>query len=91
MWRHPVFLAAFIGSTLGLGGLCFGFLRTFTALPLWACVSIALPSGALVFMLLLWLGISSDAPTRYQCAAPDGGPAGPLGNSGVRGGPPSVS
>lgn len=64
MWRHPVFLAAFIGSTIVLGGLCFGFLRTFTALPLWACVSIALPCGALAFMFFLWLGSSSDAPTR---------------------------
>ena len=64
MWKDPVFLAAFIGSTLVLGGLCFGFLHTFTTLPVWACVSIALPSAALVFMFLLWLGISSDGPVR---------------------------
>jgi hypothetical protein len=37
------FLIAFIASTLVLGGLAFGFLRTFTTLPVWACVSISLP------------------------------------------------
>jgi len=58
------FLVAFIASTLVLGGLAFGFLRTFTALPVWACVSISLPSGALVFIVLLWLGVSSDGPFR---------------------------
>jgi len=58
------FLIAFIVSTFVLGGLAFGFLRTFTPLPPWACVSIALPLGAGVFILLLWLGVSSDGPTR---------------------------
>ena len=58
------FLTAFIVSTLVLGGLAFGFLRTFTALPVWACVAISLPSGALVFIVLQWLGVSSDGPVR---------------------------
>jgi hypothetical protein len=64
MWKDPVFLAAFIGSTLILAGLCFGFLHVFTTLPVWACVSIALPSGASVFMFFLWLGFYCDTPTR---------------------------
>ena len=58
------FLIAFIASTFILGGVAFGFLSTFTALPLWACVSIALPLGAAVFIVLLWLGVGSDGPAR---------------------------
>jgi hypothetical protein len=58
------FLTAFVVSTLVLGGLAFGFLRTFTALPVWACVPISLLLGALVFIVLLWLGVSSDGPVR---------------------------
>ena len=58
------FLIAFIASTFVLGGLAFGFLRTFTALPVWGCASISLPLGAIVFIVLLWLGVSSDGPAR---------------------------
>lgn len=64
MWKDPVFLAAFVGSSLLFAGICFGFLRVLTELPLSACVLIALPSGVLFFLLLLWLQIGSDAPSR---------------------------
>lgn len=64
MWKDPVFLAAFVISTLGLGGLCFGFLHAFTALPVWACVSRAVPAGVAVFIFFLWLGCFCDASTR---------------------------
>jgi len=64
MWKDPIFLATFGGSSLLFAGLCFGFLHMLTELPLWACVLIALPSGVLTFMILLWLQISSDAPSR---------------------------
>jgi hypothetical protein len=64
MWKDPVFLATFLGSSLLFAGLCFGFLHQFTALPLWASIVIALPSGVAVFLLLLWLLIFSDAPPR---------------------------
>jgi len=64
MWKDPVFLATFVGSSLLFAGLGFGFLHMLTALPVWACVLIALPVGVLVFLLLLWLQICSDAPQR---------------------------
>lgn len=64
MWKDPMFLATFVGSSLLFAGLGFGFLHMLTALPLWACVLIAVPSGVLVFLLLLWLQIGSDAPQR---------------------------
>jgi hypothetical protein len=64
MWKDPVFLATFVGSSLLFAGLCFGFLHVLTALSPWACILIALPSGVLVFLLLLWLQICSDAPKR---------------------------
>ncbi len=64
MWKDPVFLAVFVGSSLLFAGICFGFLRVLTDLPIWACVLIALPSGVLFFLLLLWLHIASDGPSR---------------------------
>jgi hypothetical protein len=64
MWKDKVFLATFAGSSLLFAGLCFGFLSLLTSLPIWACVLIALPSGVLLFLLLLWLQIYSDAPQR---------------------------
>jgi hypothetical protein len=63
-WKLPVVLAAFVGSCLLFAGLCFGFLRALTELPLWACVLIALPSGVLAFTLIYWLHIWSDSPPR---------------------------
>jgi hypothetical protein len=64
MWKDKVFLATFVGSSLLFAGLCFGFLHVLTSLPLWACVLIAFPAGVLLFLLLLWLQICSDAPQR---------------------------
>jgi hypothetical protein len=63
-WKDPVLFVVFVGSSLLFAGLCFGYLRTFTQLPFWACVVIALPSGVVAFMIILWLQISSDAPPR---------------------------
>lgn len=64
MWKDKVFLATFVGSSLLLAGLCFGFLHVLTSLPLWACVLIAFPSGVLLLLLLLWFQSISDAPQR---------------------------
>ncbi len=63
-WKIPVVLSAFVGSSLLFAGLCFGYLHVFTHLPLWACVSVSLPVGILVFMLVYWLHVFSDAPPR---------------------------
>ncbi len=63
-WKDPVLLAVFVGSSLLFAGLAFGFLRVLTELPVWACVLMALPSGVLAFVIILWLQISSDAPGR---------------------------
>jgi vacuolar-type H+-ATPase subunit I/STV1 len=64
MWKHPVFLALFIGSSLVFAALCFGFLRLLAELPIWLSVLISLPTGVGVFMILLWLQAASDGPTR---------------------------
>jgi hypothetical protein len=64
MWKHPVFLAVFIGSSLIFAGLCFGFLRLLAGMPIWLSVLISLPTGVAVFMILLWLQIASDGPPR---------------------------
>ncbi len=64
MWKDRVFLSVFVGSSLLFAGLCFGFLHVFSDLPTWSSVLIALPSGVLAFLLLLWLQIASDAPSR---------------------------
>lgn len=59
-----VFLTAYVGSSVLFVGICFGFLRMLTELPLWACVLISLPSGVLAFRLLLRLQESYDGPLR---------------------------
>jgi hypothetical protein len=64
MWKDRVFLATFVGSSLLFAVLCFGFLHVLTELPLWASILIALPSGVIAFVVLLWLQICSDAPQR---------------------------
>ena len=63
-YKHPVILPVFVGSTLLLGAICFGFLRVLTALPVWVCVSIALPSGILSFAFISLLATWSDGPPR---------------------------
>ena len=62
--KHPILVGVAVGSTLVFGGLCFGFLREFTELPLWACLLIAPPAGAATFLLILWLHIYCDTPPR---------------------------
>jgi hypothetical protein len=63
-WKDPLLFGVFVGSSLLFVGLCFGFLRVLTELPLWACVLIALPLGVAAFAIILWLQICSDAPPR---------------------------
>ncbi len=63
-WKDRLLLSVFVGSSLLFSGLGFGYLRVFTQLPLWASVLLALPAGVLVFVLILWLHIWSDAPSR---------------------------
>ena len=64
MWKDPVFLTVAVGSSFLFGGLCFGFLRVLTELTLWGSALIALPSGALIFAILLYFQMCSDAPSR---------------------------
>jgi len=59
-----IFIAVYIGSSLLFTGICFGFLRELTRLPIWACALIAPPSGVLAVLILVQLGIWSDGPTR---------------------------
>ncbi len=63
-WKDPLLLSVFVGSSSLFSGLAFGYMRVFTQLPLWTCILLALPSGVLVFTLILWLHIWSDAPPR---------------------------
>ncbi len=50
-----------------------------------------LPVNALALFVPWTLRVSRSDGSTQPCAAPNGGPAEPLGNSGVGGGPPSVS
>ncbi len=63
-WRIPAVCASFVISCLIFAGLCFGYLHVFTSLPLWACVSLAVPAGVLGFVFVYWLHVISDAPNR---------------------------
>jgi hypothetical protein len=82
-------LAAF-GSRLGAWGLCLGllmFVAQWIPLPIFQG-SLVLPGVATLGDLAACI---SKGMGGEQGASPNGGPAEPLGNSGVSGGPPSVS
>jgi hypothetical protein len=50
-----------------------------------------LPATGLLWVWALVLAVACDRRSTQPAASPNGGPAERLGNSGVRGGPPSVS
>jgi hypothetical protein len=60
MWKDPVFIAVFVGSSVLFSGLAFGFLHVFSGLPNWASALIAIPSGVSVFLFLLQIHVWSD-------------------------------
>ena len=73
----------FVEGVLGIG---------FSAKQLLLSAGLMVPVWIALFFLLRWLwSLKSTHHAGQPGAAPNGGPATPVGNSGVTGGPPSVS